>query len=390
MNSATSHPFSAYACQQLLYHSEMAARSIPQCEFLDDPNEFQLSRWIEVNNLFEMFKFRKYGPDASLIYILADTGHPNLIRQWSSRDPHIHFECPKERYRYPFFASISSGDKDAVAALLNIPSSIHNGVDIMEDFNSEKSLKRYKGQTPLTWAAMEGRTSIIQLLLLQGLDPNEINDRMESPLLCASSHDHESSAKLLLESGANISELLLGTACEKGFHRLVILIIENGGKVDRRAGALQETSLFCASRSGHIEIVRLLIQRGATVNARNSVGATPLFDASLNGHKEVVQLLIDNGAGLNAVKHRSSPLFAASRNGHEATVQLLIGKGADINAQNFKNDTPLLAASRGGHEAVVRFLIEKGADINMQNYHRDSSLFAASRRGHEATVQLLI
>ncbi|KAJ5388193.1 hypothetical protein N7509_010734 [Penicillium cosmopolitanum] len=373
MNSATSYPFSAYACQQLLYHSEIAAGSIPQCEFLDDLNEFQLSRWIEVNNLFEEFKVRKYGPDASLIYILADMGHPNLIRQWSSRDPHIHFKCPKERYRYPFFAAISSGNKDAVAAILNIPSSVYNGFDIMEDFNSKKNLKRYKGQTPLTWAAMEDRISIMQILLLQGMDPNEKNDRKETPLFCALKHGQELATNFLLDIGADPCQNSFGFVCEKGFYRSAILMISSGIEIDRRGGDFKTTPLFLASENGHIEIE-----------------IRPLSEASFYGHKEVVELLIDNGAELNTVSGSSSPLLTASSGGHEAVVRFLAEKGADINGQDLSKKTPLLVASSHGHEAVVRFLAEKGADINGQDLFKNTPLLVASSHGHEAVVRFLV
>ncbi|CAI7601305.1 unnamed protein product [Penicillium pancosmium] len=390
MNLGNAYPFSSYACQQLLYHSEGAAKSIPQCEFLNDLNESQRSRWIEVNNLFEEFKIRKYGPDASLIYILAAMGHPNLIRQWSKGDPQVHLICRKERYRYSFFAAISSGNKDAVAAILNIPSTIHNGVDIMENFHGRQNLKRYKRETPLTWAAKEGWRNIIQILLLQGVDPNEENDRKETPLFCALKHGQELATNLL-EIGANPCQDSFRFVCEKGFDRLAILMISNGVEVDRSDRYLKPTPLLLASRNGHTEIVRLLIQRGATVNFYDNRGQTPLFGASFYGHKEVVELLIDNGAELSTASNRNSPLIGASERGNEAIVQLLVENGADLECRSLSSErTPLVAASGGGHEAVVRFLIEKGAAINTQNSTGDVPLHAASRGGHEAVVRFLI
>ena len=57
-----------------------------------------------------------------------------------------------------------------------------------------------------------------------------------------------------------------------------------------------ETALMWASKEGHKEVVELLIEKGADVNARDNAGWTALMDASYNGHKEIVELLLEKGA----------------------------------------------------------------------------------------------
>jgi hypothetical protein len=118
----------------------------------------------------------------------------------------------------------------------------------------------------------------------------------------------------------------------------------------------------------------------------------PLYYAALYGLREVTRLLVDKGADVNAQGgENGNALQAASAEGHETVVRLLIDKGADINAnaQNASYINALQAASARGHEAVVRLLLDEGANVNILDGCYSNALHAASARGHEAVVRLL-
>ncbi|KAK7426540.1 hypothetical protein QQZ08_006999 [Neonectria magnoliae] len=168
------YPFLEYASQHVLHHANAAANAVPQDEFL---SRFPVPYWISIINLFEKFRVREYSPDASLFYLLAEKGFSELIRTRLKEDPHI--RCFGERYGYPLFAALANGNKDAVAALLNSPSSICNGIDITEGLNCRKDLKEYKGRTQLSWAAQDGRAGIVKLFLQTGMTVNEVDGGAE-------------------------------------------------------------------------------------------------------------------------------------------------------------------------------------------------------------------
>ena len=131
-------------------------------------------------------------------------------------------------------------------------------------------------------------------------------------------------------------------------------------------------------------IARLLIERGARINV-NSVGHnhTPLDLAARAGDLEMVELLVDNGANVNNYK----PLHLASKNGHLEIVTYLVEHGANLNEPDIVigvdganlNEpdivigvdvlSPLHEAVRGGHFDVVEYLVEQGADINAIHDH---------------------
>ena len=124
---------------------------------------------------------------------------------------------------------------------------------------------------------------------------------------------------------------------------------------------------------------------------REDVTATHCRRRPLEVHEAIVKLLLEKGADVNAQGGRHGhALQAASFGGHEAIMKLLLEKGADVNAQGGRHCHALQAASFGGHEAIVKLLLEKGADVNAQGGWNANALQAASDEGHTEIVQLLL
>ncbi|KAH6977638.1 hypothetical protein EDB80DRAFT_265352 [Ilyonectria destructans] len=96
---------------------------------------------------------------------------------------------------------------------------------------------------------------------------------------------------------------------------------------------------------------------------------TDLMVASYYGHRVVVKLLLEKGAKIEAKdsSYGRTPLKWAAHNGHEATVKLLLEKGADVEAKDEHGRTPLSWAAANGHEAIVKLLLEKGAKIEAKD-----------------------
>jgi len=89
-----------------------------------------------------------------------------------------------------------------------------------------------------------------------------------------------------------------------------------------------EAPFHIACREGQVEVVRLLLDRGADIEAMTFAGSTSLYVACGNNMLEVARLLFDRGAGLEVkTKVGSTPLHLASRRAHMEIVRLLLDQG---------------------------------------------------------------
>ena len=108
----------------------------------------------------------------------------------------------------------------------------------------------------------------------------------------------------------------------------------------------QSHNLWKAAAAGDLPAIKRALDDGAKLNALDAqFGITPLGWAALNGKTEAAKLLIEKGADVNARnRDGASPLHAAAFLGYPEMAKLLIEKGADINAQNHEGSTPIATA----------------------------------------------
>ena len=95
----------------------------------------------------------------------------------------------------------------------------------------------------------------------------------------------------------------------------------------------------------------------------NAAGISPLYLACRRGHYDVVLLLLEYGADIDATSHHPprSALHAAAKSGHYEIVSLLLQRGASVVGDPSRT-SPLAAAAKEGHFAIFKLLFELGAD----------------------------
>jgi uncharacterized protein len=124
--------------------------------------------------------------------------------------------------------------------------------------------------------------------------------------------------------------------------------------------------LVLAAREKSDKVAAVLLDNPKTnIAAEDKAGENALMLASLNGDLDLVKLLITKGAEVN--KQGWTPLHYAAANGNDDVAKLLIGYSADVNAQSPNGTTPLMMAARGDHMSTAKLLLDHGANLNQKN-----------------------
>ena len=133
---------------------------------------------------------------------------------------------------------------------------------------------------------------------------------------------------------------------------------------------------------GHTEVVKLLLARGAFVDAPDNEGASPLVIASLFGHALAARELLTHGANPNArVNSGWTPLHTAADQGHAETMcELLRMPETDVNTRSGDGLTPLIAACLNGRPKAVGLLVGFSADLTLlDNAGRSALTYVKAR-----------
>ncbi|XP_071507959.1 histone-lysine N-methyltransferase EHMT2-like [Diadema antillarum] len=153
-----------------------------------------------------------------------------------------------------------------------------------------------------------------------------------------------------------------------------------------------ETPLHGAAAKGHLDIICLLLQSGANIEAVDANLATPLHAAAENSHLACVQYLVKCGANINHKDDEgSTPLHIATKSGNMDMLGYLLTLGKiDLNLQDNGGWTPVIWGADYKNAVSVRFLLEHGADALVRDKEQNIGLHWAAYSGCQDVMEVFL
>uniref|UniRef100_A0A8C2DVQ3 Ankyrin repeat and SOCS box containing 15a n=1 Tax=Cyprinus carpio TaxID=7962 RepID=A0A8C2DVQ3_CYPCA len=156
-----------------------------------------------------------------------------------------------------------------------------------------------------------------------------------------------------------------------------------------------ETPLILATQAGLVEIVRTLLENGASPNRINSKNESPLLlaihEAAKVGCTDILTLLLQNGGNvLETDEHGVTPMGIAAEYGQAEALDILIHYGGDVNAQAPNGDSVLHDAASSGNPDCIELLLQHGANPNITNLSLQLPIHCAAYKGHYLALRMLI
>ena len=326
----------------------------------------------------------------------ARTGSPEVVRMLIEAGASVD---AKEGWREQTALMWAAAERNAAAA------------QVLLEAGADVAARSRAGMTPLLFAARSGDIDTVRTLLAGEADIDEAaRDAIARPP-AASGDDGEDDPELDAEAEPlppRLGSTPLATAVRNVHYHLAAWLVAAGADVNLdgprgtalhglvRARNCERTAMPCPVRSatlGSLDLARLLLARGADVNARMTarpptkgtyddnfmslVGATPLFLAVKASDTELMRVLLDHGADVRlGNEDNTTPLLVAAGIGflegqvlaEEAdaleAVAMLVALGESVTQTNDMDETALHGAAYRGANSVVRYLVERGARLD--------------------------
>lgn len=155
--------------------------------------------------------------------------------------------------------------------------------------------------------------------------------------------------------------------------------------------ACSPEGFFRAASGGNVPALRLFLEAGVNLETRNEEGWTILMAVVYNDYEELARLLIHKGALVNAAEHGgNTPLHWAAFAGRLGCCKLLVENGAKVDARSNFGWTPFYQAVARNHLIVAAYLIAHQADVNAAAKDGQTPLHKAAATGSVELINLLL
>uniref|UniRef100_A0A671Z148 Ankyrin 3 n=1 Tax=Sparus aurata TaxID=8175 RepID=A0A671Z148_SPAAU len=368
-------------------------------------------RAARAGNLEKVLDYLKSGVEINIcnqnglnaLHLASKEGHVEVVAELLKLEAAV--DAATKKGNTALHIASLAGQTEVVKELVN------NGANV--------NAQSQNGFTPLYMAAQENHLEVVRFLLENSASQSMATEDGFTPLAVALQQGHDQVVSLLLENDTKGKVRLpaLHIAARKDDTKAAALLLQNdhNADVESKSGF---TPLHIAAHYGNINVATLLLNRGAAVDfmARVSLfcpllvlnsfsflfthllfvffiqdGLTPLHCGARSGHEQVVEILLDRGAPfLSKTKNGLSPLHMATQGDHLNCVQLLLQH--DVPVDDVTNDylTALHVAAHCGHYKVAKLIVDKKANPNAKALNGFTPLHIACKKNRVKVMELLL
>uniref|UniRef100_A0A671Z128 Ankyrin 3 n=1 Tax=Sparus aurata TaxID=8175 RepID=A0A671Z128_SPAAU len=377
----------------------------------DSDSNASYLRAARAGNLEKVLDYLKSGVEINIcnqnglnaLHLASKEGHVEVVAELLKLEAAV--DAATKKGNTALHIASLAGQTEVVKELVN------NGANV--------NAQSQNGFTPLYMAAQENHLEVVRFLLENSASQSMATEDGFTPLAVALQQGHDQVVSLLLENDTKGKVRLpaLHIAARKDDTKAAALLLQNdhNADVESKSGF---TPLHIAAHYGNINVATLLLNRGAAVDfmARVSLfcpllvlnsfsflfthllfvffiqdGLTPLHCGARSGHEQVVEILLDRGAPfLSKTKNGLSPLHMATQGDHLNCVQLLLQH--DVPVDDVTNDylTALHVAAHCGHYKVAKLIVDKKANPNAKALNGFTPLHIACKKNRVKVMELLL
>jgi len=300
--------------------------------------------------------------------------------------------------------------KDGTSPLMTASRKGHLDIVItLLDNNAYTESRNHNGCTALWLAASNGHTDVVDDLLARGADINSVNYMRRMPVYAAAVEGHIDTVNTLLCHNAVVThedgdcaDALSHVAVwgKREVEAMLRLLMNNGAYVDPGHNCDNETALISAVYSGRRDVVDVIVEYGADLQARNDDNLQPIDIAGYCGYVDIVGYLRDNfplhcrefstsflSSYTSLDCHCNTALHLTTDLQH---MRILLADGADTEAENVDGLRPIHCAVRTGLVELVELLIQRGANVDAADAFGNRQLHEAACRGLDFILQSLV
>jgi ankyrin repeat protein len=297
----------------------------------------------------------------SALHYACEAGHVEAIAVLLAHKANI--EAAGRDRKTPLICAAEAGRSQAVELLLKSKQKASSsGIDDT-------------GMTALHWAAYNGHEETVEILSQKKGSLAKVNAMGRTALHLSVIQTQFAVVEPLIRKGADLNSQCaagltpLHYACMADSIEIATLLLLGGADIEASEYQQQQRPLHIAAARSSVRLLDLLCEKGASLNARDSVGDRPLSVACRCGHVAAVRQLLDRGSPLyqkhQATSHSDSPLCFAAMAGHLPVVSLLLERGASASKKDEGGWQPFRYAAYHGHVDVLQALLIRTSIPNM-------------------------